>query len=71
MLDSLFYFGDALGNLGRFSEALTKLCEAIASDDKVVEIKPDDDAACYNRACGFIPLYNCVSPKSRCSSIIV
>jgi tetratricopeptide (TPR) repeat protein len=42
VVDSLFNFGFALGNLGRYEDA-------IASYDEAIKFKPDKDAAWYNR----------------------
>ena len=39
----------ALSELGRKEEALTKFCEAIASYEQAVAIKPDKHEAWYNR----------------------
>jgi Flp pilus assembly protein TadD len=42
VVDSLFYFGNALDNLGRYEDA-------IASYDEALKFKPDDHAAWNNR----------------------
>jgi tetratricopeptide (TPR) repeat protein len=45
----LFWHGNTLDELGRYEEA-------IASYDKTIEIKPDDDAAWYNRGFALLNL---------------